>query len=179
MGNKKLIIIGAGGFAAVVAETAILSGYEVVGFADDNKELKTKIYKNIEIISTVDNLSLGNIDKANFFIIAIGNNKIRENLFIKLKKHFRPTNLIHPLAIISDVAIINNGNIILAGTVINANSNIGFNNIINSQVLIDHDSNIANHCHITQGTIIGSNVTICDSYQTEIGQIIPSFSNFS
>jgi len=177
MKNKKIIIIGAGGFAAVVAETAILAGHEIIGFADDNKAIKTKIFNEYQVISTIEDLIKGKNFGFDHFIIAIGHNETRKQFFLQLIKKHSSTSIIHPNAIISASAKIGIGNIILAGTVINANSIIGKNNIINSLVLIDHDSQINNHCHIAQGTIIGSNVVINDKTLTGIGKAIPSFSN--
>jgi len=179
MDNKKIIIIGAGGYAVVVAETALLAGFQIVGFADDNLPLCPKIFKNLTVVSTISDIDKNNSITFDYFIVAIGNNKIRKQIYQKLSKHFSTTNITHPNAFLSQLVEIKLGNVILAGAVINANSKIGENNIINSLVLIDHDTTIASHCHLSQGSVLGSNVIIEDEYLTEIGQIIPSFSHLA
>lgn len=179
MKNNRLIIIGAGGYSAVVAETALLCGFEIIGFADDNKPLNTPIYNNLTVVSSIAELQKKNTLIFDFFIVAIGNNNIRKLIYEKLSKMYSSINIIHPNCVISSSAKMKNGNVFLAGSVINTNSIFGENNIINSMVLVDHDCNISSHCHISQGCIIGSNVTIGNEYLISIGRVIPSFSDLA
>ncbi len=176
MKNKKIIIIGAGSFASVVADTVLRCGYSLVGFADDNKPLGSKILGHYVIVSTITDLVYDCQTDFDYYVVAIGNNAIRKQVFDSLSKTFQTTNIIDPQAMVSSHASLQNGNIVLAGAVINAHATIGQNCIINSQALIDHDTKVANHCHIAQGTIIGSNVNVNKGVTTTIGQAIPSFS---
>lgn len=173
--KNRLIIIGAGGFSLVVADAAIEMGYSKIDFVDDVKPLNTTVLDNFKIIGKQD--AILKIEDTNVeLVIAIGNCKIRKEIYTKYSSQFKFTNIIHPKATVSKITKIGNGNIILAGATINANVSLGNNNIINSNVLIDHDSEIGNHCHIAQGTIIGSNVAINSGVLTELAQKINSFS---
>ncbi|MDT8412026.1 MAG: hypothetical protein RQ875_06170 [Vicingaceae bacterium] len=173
--KNRLIIIGAGGFSVVVADAAIEMGYSKIDFVDDVKPLDTKILGNFKIIGKQDAI-LKIEDSDVELVIAIGNCKIREEIYTKYSSQYKFANIIHPKATVCRLTKIGNGNIILAGATINANASLGDNNIINSNVLIDHDSEIGNHCHIAQGTIIGSNVTINNGVLTELAQKVNSFS---
>ena len=57
------------------------------------------------------------------------------------------------------------------------NCKIGYNTIINSKSLIEHDSVIGNHCHIATGVIINGNCTIGNNSFVGSGAII--FNNVS
>jgi sugar O-acyltransferase (sialic acid O-acetyltransferase NeuD family) len=173
--KNTLVIIGAGGHGKVVLETALLQGdYQIAGFIDD--AVRVDEINGFLRIGTIDEL-LNQKIKADCFIVAIGNNETRKNLFEKLKSFMKPAIIKHPSAVISVSASIGNGTVILANSVINAGTSIGENCIINSMCLIDHETEIGNHVHISQGTIVGSNVKICDSFSTTIGDKIDSFSN--
>ena len=53
--HKKVIIIGAGGHAKVIADIIEKSGDEVVGFLDDNKENGATVIKNYKVIGDLNN----------------------------------------------------------------------------------------------------------------------------
>lgn len=173
--NKKLLIIGAGGHGKVVAETAMQSGqWDIAGFCDDTVPAGTLVMDNFRIIT-----SLANIEKISFdkFIIAIGNNQIRQDIFLKVRPLFTPAIIIHPFTHISAHSVIEEGCVILPGAVISFGAKIGMNCIIGSNVHIDHECSIGAHCHIGNGTSIGSNCTIGSGYTTPTGFSLQAFSN--
>ena len=94
-------------------------------------------------------------------IIAIGNNIIRKNYYIILKKNkFKLATLIHPKSYSSFGSKIGEGSVVMQGSFINTDTIIGNNCIINSNASIDHDCLIKDHTHICPGVIIAGNVKI-------------------
>ena len=167
-----MLIYGAGGHGKVVAEAAMLAGFSVVGFIDDNRPSGAKVLKDISIIaSSEEDLS----SFGEYFIVAIGDNKVRKQKYNQLVNILKPSIIIHPYAAVSDEANIGAGTVILAGAVINAGVEVGVNCIINSLSLIDHESRIGDNSHIAQGSIIGSNVSLSDESTTSLGERINSF----
>ena len=173
---KKLLIIGAGGHAKVVADAVLSKNeYEIIGFADDHIKLGTPVFGNYAIVSTLENISALSFDE---FIVAIGNNEIRKNIFNSLFINYEPAVIVHQNAIVSKYSKIGLGTVVLAGAVISYGVEIGNNCIVNAASLIDHESIIESNCHIAQGAIIGSNCKIKELTNLELGKKINSHSIF-
>jgi len=169
---KKLLIIGAGGHAKVVAETALLQNeFEIIGFADDNIKLGTHVFENFTIVSSINEISSISFDD---FIVAIGNNEVRKGIFNSLSVHYKAATIIHQSAIVSKYSKIGAGTVILAGAVVSYGVEVGENCIVNASSLIDHESIIAANCHIAQGVIIGSNCSINELTNIALGDKIQS-----
>lgn len=176
MKKPEVLILGAGGHARVIAEIlTVKNEYTIVGFVDDKIKPGTVIFKDKKVLcglAGIDDLK----KKAQFFIAAVGNNTLREDFFKTAVTYFKPLTIIHPFSCVAESARIGEGTVVLAGSVISSNCIIGSNTIINSMVLADHDSIIGDHCHIAQGSVLGSNVHISSRKFTEIAAAFPSFS---
>ena len=174
--KNNIVIIGAGGHGRVVLDTILKQGaYHVLGFIDDHIPEGT-IFNGVKVIGNTKNtewISAG----AEFFIVALGNNTLRKNLYDNFKSLLKPATVVHPSAVIADSVAIGLGCMVLANTVIGSNAVIGENCIINVMSLVDHDSQLADHVHVSQGTIIGSNVKVPTLHITKLGERI--FSNTS
>ena len=146
--SKTLVIVGAGGHAKVVIDTARLNGYDNFVFLDDNKK---GCFSDYPIVGTTDDYSRYT---SNDFIIAIGNNEIRERIVNGLHDvHFAI--LIHPTAVVSDRAVIGDGTVIFPLSIVNSGAHIGNHCIINSGAIVEHDCLINDFVHISP------NVTVC------------------
>jgi sugar O-acyltransferase (sialic acid O-acetyltransferase NeuD family) len=174
--KESIIIIGAGGHGKVVCEAIEAQGmFNIIGFADSSVEIGTTIIKDYKVVIGQSNLNqLKN--KVDYFIVAVGNNFIRDKVFSELKALFKPATVIHPKAYIGLNVTIGEGSVILANSLIGTTCSVGKNVIVNSGVIIDHDSIIGSHVHLSIGTHVGSNSEIGDSVTTQIGQNIMSFS---
>ncbi len=175
--KNKIIIIGAGGHGKVVAETILQTGhYLLLGFADDHLPLGTVVMDDYRVIAGIGSLAFTGFDR---FIVAIGNNTVRKEIYNRLHKDLEPLTLIHPFTYVSPHATIGKGSVILPGAVISYGVTIGENCIIGSNVHIDHESVIGSHCHIRNGSSIGSNCILDDLCSTETGFPLPSFAHLT
>ncbi|MDR0802359.1 hypothetical protein [Fluviicola sp.] len=172
---KRIVIIGAGGHAKVIAETIdLLDNLQVVGFIDDRIEKGTPVYKDIPVIGAGNEIPQI-LEECDALVIGIGNNEVRKQLAERIKaKSFEI--IIHPRAVVSKTAVIEPGTVVLAGAVISSNARVAAHCIVNSHVVIDHDSNIGTFVHLSIGTLVGSNSKISELTTTQIGQSVPSFS---
>ncbi len=173
---KRIVIIGSGGHGRVVYDAIQMCGdLSIVGFIDQNLAVGTKIIDDCKVVLSQDELfKLPEI--TDFFIVAIGNNKIRYSVFLEASKYSTPITIIHPsVSIASDVEI-KEGTLILSNSTISTGVRIGANTIINSNVVVDHDSNIGMNVHLKIGTLIGSNSVVSDFSTTNIGEVILEFS---
>jgi acetyltransferase EpsM len=174
--KPRLIIIGAGGHAKVVCDAVeSIGNYSIAGFVDANVPVGTVVASGHKVILRQDELDKVK-DHADHFIVAIGNNRIRAELFSRLSQTLKPVTLIHPSAVVAGSAEVKAGAVILANSVIAAFSVIGENTIVNAGVVVDHESEIGNHVHLSIGTMVGSNSSVADQVVTAIGQHINAFS---
>ena len=142
------------------ADIAELMGcYKEIYFLDDNLTgvcLKHKIIgKTKEFIKFIND--------ADYFI-AIGNGKIREKMFCKIKEYSSNiVPLIHPSTVIASSVKIGKGTVVAAGAVINPDSNIGKGCIINTSSSVGHDVIIKDFSHIAPGAHLAGTVFV-DKY---------------
>ncbi len=175
MGNR-IVIIGAGGHGKVVCDAILAQNeYIINGFVDNSQPVGSTVINNYQVIADQDNMNTLK-SQVDFFIVAIGNNKIREEVFNSVKNILQPATIIHPSAVIGSEVNIGAGTVILANAVVNVSSRIGENSIINARSVVDHDCVIGNNVHLSIGTLVGSNSLINNGYLSKIGESITTFS---
>ena len=132
---KKVIIIGAGGHAKVIADIVFCAGDELVGFLDDDDDKQgSLVFKEYKVLGKVSDAEKY---KDCYFVVAIGVNHMRAKIAGSLNVKYYTA--IHPRATIADTVKIGVGSVVMAGTVINVDTVIGEHCIINTGVTVDHD----------------------------------------
>ena len=172
MPEKKLLILGAGGFGQTIAEVAeLLDNWENISFVDDRWP-EQQWLGCYPIVSNIQNLSL--IKQQDFeAIIAVGNNQIRQKwqqLLIDLGIPL--TTIIHPHAVISPSAKIGRGVSIMAGCIVGTKTVIHDGVILNIGTLLDHDVIIEDFCHLSVGVKVAGGKRISQQTFLEVGTII-------
>lgn len=94
------------------------------------------------------------------FIVGIGDNAVRQRLFLKLKESGEPFTLRHPLSFISQRTIVGKGTVIMPSVVVNTGATIHDNVILNTSCSIDHDCVIGAHSHICPGVHLAGGVKV-------------------
>lgn len=162
--NNKLAVIGASGHGKVIAELAEELGFEV-SFFDDAYPKKTNVEHWLVRGTLLDFIAVSDLYCG--AVVAIGNAKVRESMFIQLHKSNICTPTIqHASANVSQYVNIGVGCVIMPGAVINAFSTIGKGCIINSNAVVEHDCQLEDFVHICPnaaiagGTIIGKRVWV-------------------
>lgn len=169
--RKKVVIIGAGGHAKVIADIIEKSGDEIVGFLDDNKEIGTTIIKEYKVIGDLNNRFAMAVTKENLeFIIAIGDNRKREE--ISHSPNLKFYTAIHPSAQIGLDVEIQEGTVVMANSCINSSAKIGKHCIINTGSIIEHDNIIEDCVHISPNAALGGTVKIGENTHVGIGSIV-------
>lgn len=178
MSTKRIVIIGAGGHGKVVCEAILKSKqYDIIGFVDASIPVGEEIYAGIKVILTQNELSKIS-EIADFFIVAIGNNAIRNEIFSQLSISVSPATIIHPEAVVATDVKIEAGTVVLAKSVISAGAKVGKNSIVNAGSIIDHDVVIGNNVHLSIGSLIGSNSKVKDFSTTQLGFVLQPFAEF-
>ncbi len=178
---KDIAIFGAGGFGKEVAcllriinERQTEPEWNLIGFFDDNKELKGKMISHFAPC-------LGGIEELNsyanelYLTIPIGNAKTVYTILQKITNpHIKYPNLIHPDTIFDDKETfsIGQGNIIRRGCSFSCDVTIGDFNIANGSVSMGHDDTIGSFNTIMPAVRISGGVTIGDFNFFGVGAII-------
>jgi acetyltransferase EpsM len=169
----ELAVIGEGGHSKVIMELIrSQEKYKIKAILDDKYTeltLSNGVYWGP--ISAAHRL-LNQMNSLKF-VVAIGNNKIRKSIVLKLGLPLDNfITLIHKTAVISSSASIGQGTVIMAHTTINADANVGNHTIINTGAIIEHDNSIGDYVHVApkatltgsisvkEGTMIGAGATI-------------------
>ncbi|EGZ44205.1 acetyltransferase [Neisseria wadsworthii] len=159
--QKKLVILGAGGHAKVVMDTALLmQKWSEIVFVDDfnNGEIE---FMGVPLLG--DSSLLGKSihpDEYNA-VVAIGDNIVRGRMFNLVKNlGFTLPCLCHPSAVISKFAEIGEGSVFFAQAVVNADAKIGKGAIINTTASVDHDSVLGDFVHISPGARLAGNTQV-------------------
>ena len=148
--KNRLIIIGASGHGKVVADIALLNGYEDIVFLDDDESIKRCV--GFPVIGKTSDAYILDGDK----IVAIGNAIIRQRMMADIKT----VTLIHPNAVIGRNVEIGEGTVVMAGAIINPETKIGKGCIINTASSVDHDCQIGDYVHVAVGSHICGTVSV-------------------
>lgn len=158
---KKLVILGAGGYANTVRDVAEQLGYEIIAMLDDRFPDRPP--------STFSDYISDDVE----FIPAFGNNEFRLQWIEKVRaEHGKIATLIHSTAYVSPKVDIAYGTVILPMACVNTGTSISRGCIINVGALIDHDCVIEEGCHICLGAIVKGENRIKRCEKVEAGMVI-------
>jgi acetyltransferase EpsM len=175
MGNKKVLVWGAGGHGKVVVDALLAGGeWEVVGILDeDEKKWATEVLgvKVFSLESGVAEAAKG-LD-CEGVAIAIGDNYARFEKFQKVRRAgLTPVNVVHPSAHVSRFVKLGEGVTILAGATINPGTTMEDNVCVNTSASVDHDNHLERSCHIFPNATLTGGVRIAEFAYVGSGAVI-------
>jgi sugar O-acyltransferase (sialic acid O-acetyltransferase NeuD family) len=168
---KRLLILGAGGHGKVVADAALLAGWEPVAFLDDRGgdaagPLGLPVLGGIETLGR----HARDFDAA---VVAIGAARKRlELLDLCTRAELALGTVIHPSAVVSRHASLEPGCVVFANAVINAGARLGRGCIVNTGATVDHDCWLGDGVHLCPGTHLAGNVRVGDRAWIGIGAVV-------
>ena len=177
MPERPLIMLGAGGHAAVVAESAKLSGWSIVGFLDDREDARLPLdgiphlgrlgEPGDDIPETVrQHLEAGGLIHA-----AAGAPELRRR-WLDCIPNGEPATIVHPSAVVSSSATIGTGCFIGPNAVVNARTIVGSGVIVNSGAVVEHDVTIGNFAHIAPGSVVAGEAGIGSDTLLGAGSVV-------
>lgn len=160
---QSIVILGAGGFGREVldillAQNKISGKWRILGFIDEDPELKGRVLNGYPVLGSFDWFSKENTEGL-VAVCAIGDNISKRKVVEKAKNAgLRFTNAIHPTAIMTDFVTLGEDVIICAGCIFTNQITIGDHVIINLDITIGHDTVIEDFCTLSPGVhISGTN----------------------
>ena len=168
---KDIYIIGTSGFANEVTEYILDNGkYRIKGYFDVNEIDHKKYRYQAPFIGNEKNF---HFDLDENVIIAIGDNKIRNNIYLNLKKRgVNFPNIFHKSSYISKSSKIDEGSIICPFVTITSNAIIGKNFQANIYSYVAHDCEIGDNVTLAPNVKCNGNVIIEDNVYVGTGAII-------
>lgn len=165
----RLVIVGAGGHAAVVAEAAqLVEAWDDICFIDDKYADLNEIMglPVVGDLSSVQELKGDGVE----FIVAIGDNQTRLKLHQDIAENGgQLVSVVHPSAAVSRSAVVQPGTAIMAQSAINARTTIGVACVVNTGATIDHDCQIESGVHISPGAHLAGGVSVGERAWIGIG----------
>lgn len=192
MTEKKLCIVGAGGFAREVL-CCFIDGlknterplHELACFMVKDEDFVEEEIMGVRVIKHSE------FDPALYHVvIGIGEPAIRKKVVESLPAHTQYVSVIHPTAILSQWVEVGEGCVITAGTIVTCNVKIGRHVHLNLHTSIGHDCVIGDYCTTTPGVnvsgictlgecvYLGTNVsvkqgiTICNDVTVGMGGVV-------
>lgn len=164
--SDKVILIGAGGHAKVIADIVLKSGDQLLGFLDDDPT-KTFVL-GCPVLGRIEEWE--KFSKEAKFLLAIGNNHVREVLAEKIKVDWYTA--IHPSAQIGIDVVIGEGTAVMANAVVNPGARVGKHCIVNTAAVVEHDNQIGDYVHVSVGAKLGGTVRIGKASWIGIGAAV-------
>lgn len=171
----RVLIIGAGGHAQVVADILLAmraagENIDVAGYLDDAPQHHGLQLLGRPVLGAIG--ESGEIDHDGL-IVAIGNNAVRRELFLRFQEQGeRLVVACHPRATLAPDVTVGPGTMICAGAIVNTGAAIGPNVILNTGCTVDHHNRIGAHTHIAPGAHLGGDVTVGEGTLVGIGAIV-------
>jgi sugar O-acyltransferase (sialic acid O-acetyltransferase NeuD family) len=182
--KRKLVIIGAGGFGAIVASVVNdinanatangrLAFWGMFGYADADAAKRGTHHHGYTVHGTVEDVDQIFQGRELWFFCAIGENKARAKVAgIAEERGWKPATLIHPAAILSSNVEVGAGSYVGPLSVTSVNTKIGAHAIVDMHVSIGHDAILKDFCSVYPGArisgrccvgryaVVGSNATL-------------------
>ena len=155
---KHTAILGAGGHAKVLAYVLGLTGFQIVGFTDDNPSLQGTKILGYPVVGSNERIPELAIEGA---IVGIGDNRWREVWYRRLLAWGVPAvNAIHPSVVLAQGVVLGQGVAVLANASVNVDASIGSNVILNTASVVGHDCHVGDHAHVGPGVLLCGSVRI-------------------
>ena len=171
----RILIVGAGGHAHVVADILLRAreagaGLAPVGLVDDDERLVGSVVLGLPVVGTI--AGLGRVPH-DVVVVAIGDNATRKRLFERLRdggERFAIAR--HPSAVIASDVVIGDGTMVCAGAIVNPGSVVGANAILNTACSVDHHNHVGDHAHVAPGAHTASGVRIDEGALLGVGAAV-------
>lgn len=155
MAGEHIILIGGGGHALVVAETATLAGHTLIGFVDDDPQAligRLGICRRLGTLADLAGLTGPRV-------LCVGDVAVRARIAARVDLSNAAT-VIHPRAFVSPSALLGRGVFVGPGAVVHTRARIGEHAIVNSGAIVEHECVIGAHTHVAPGAVLGGNVSV-------------------
>lgn len=167
---KRLVIVGTGGHARVVADAARLSGHwGEIAFVDD-RQIEAGANWASPRLGRISDLAEGAVS-CDAVVVAIGANGARARIGALLEPLGLAT-IVHPAAVVADSARIGPGSMVLAGAIVAPGAELGPHAIVNHGACVDHDVRAGEALHVSPRAALAGHVRLGARCWIGIGAVV-------
>ena len=174
--NLPVIIIGAGGHAAVVADALMACGIDVVGFTDVDPNRHGSHHVGLPVLGEDERVLSAYRQGSVMLANGVGSITVaerRRNVQLGLQRAgWRFTTVRHPSAVVSPQARIGEGAQLLAGSIIQVGATIGEGTIVNTGAVVEHHCEIGNFVHAAPRTLLCGDVKVGADSHLGAGSVV-------
>lgn len=171
--NTRIIMLGGGGHARVLAGTLLQQGRSAEGYCAPGNE--GELLPGVPYLGTDAQLLKHPAEDVLLVngVGSVGYSDLRRELF---ERHhlqgYRFLTVEHPSATLAPDLIQGDGCQFLPGSIVNTGTELGNNVIVNSRALVEHDCNIGDHVHIASGAVICGGCSIGPGVHIGAGAVV-------
>jgi acetyltransferase EpsM len=159
--RRKLVIVGGGEHAQVVAEAAESRSdlWELAGFVDADASARLRNRSDLPHLGNDQDLIGRAVGENYWAVLGIGSLGSSNTRRLVVERYsgsaLQWASIVHSEACVSRSAITHEGAVVMAGAVINARATLGRHCIINTGAIIEHDVQVEAFAIVSPGATIG------------------------
>lgn len=170
--NRRLVIVGDGEHATVVADAARAAGWETIGCtrpdgaaegADGGRSAAAGLASLGSDAMHAAAMAGTPPGERPWLVLGFGGPPAARRRAVST---FGPgatwATVVHPAAWVSPSATLAPGAVVLAGAVVNTGASVGAHAIVNSGAIVEHDVHVGDHVHVAPGVAVGGATRIGD-----------------
>ena len=159
--NDGVLLIGAGGHASVLLEILIEQKINVIGYVSPFAAVNQKLFSDFHWFKCDDDIL--QFDKSTIKLAngigSLPGNTLRADFYHKFTDlGYRFATLVSEDASVSMYVTLEDGVQVMRGAMIQTGTSVGYNSIVNTGSIIDHDCAIGSNNHIAPGVTISGHV---------------------
>ncbi len=178
MATRELILLGAGGHASVVAESAVAAGWQIVGYLANEPTREHRCAAlAVPWLGTVEQQTaegLQLLERGAKVHAAVGDARVRERWSSRFGAE-RLATIQHPTACVSPSASIAPGVYIGAFAAINASAAIGMSTIVNTAAIVEHGVRVGSCTHCAPRSTLAGLADVGDRVLIGAGAVVLPF----
>lgn len=160
--NDDVLLIGAGGHASVLLDMLIEHKFNIIGYVSPSPAANQKLFSNFHWFKL--DTDILKIDKSTIKLVngigSLPGSTLRAVFYNEYKKlGYTFLTLVSTAASVSKYAYLEEGVQVMRGAIIQTGVSVGYNSIVNTGSIVDHDCTIGSNNHVAPGTTISGQVT--------------------
>lgn len=175
MSELPIIVIGAGGHAAVVADALLAAGATVLGFTDPRSEVAGTRICGLPVLGGDEVLQAHTCQTVRLAngIGGVRPHLLRRSVQQRLESQgWSFAGVRHPSAIVSLFAEVGDTVQLMARCVVQAHSRLGKGCIVNTAAVVEHDVDVGEFSHVAPGAILCGQVRVGPDSHVGAGAVL-------
>ena len=169
--ERRVVVVGAGGHAAVVIEALQAAGHTVVGVVDPRPAEPHVL--GVPVLGGDECLPGLLADGIGAAVVALGSNRLRQSIGASLlAQGYALPAVVHPGASVSPTASVGAGAVVMNRAVVGTRTRVGELAIINTGAVVDHDNDIGPGAHVAPGVALAGNVRVGERALIGVGSAV-------